>query len=59
MNKLPKTSERRERSAEVSLTNGRKLAHNATVHMTRPAFSVVIPQHWLAMSGELCSEVIA
>jgi hypothetical protein len=41
------------------LTNGRTLSHNAFVHMTRPAFSVVLPQYWIAMNGELCSQVIA
>jgi hypothetical protein len=40
------------------LTYDGKLAQNAEVVMTRPAFSVVISQHWLAMRGELCSETI-
>jgi hypothetical protein len=41
------------------LTNGRNLAHNGKVLMTHPAFSVVIPQYWLAMGGKLCVEAIA
>jgi hypothetical protein len=41
------------------LTNGPNLAHNARVLMTHPAFSVVIPQYWLATGGALCVEAIA
>jgi hypothetical protein len=41
------------------LTNGGTLAHNAMVHMTRPACSVVIPQYWLATVGDLYLDVIA
>jgi hypothetical protein len=38
------------------LTNGRRLAHNASVLMIRPAFSGVIQHYQLAIGVELCSE---
>jgi hypothetical protein len=41
------------------LTDGRNPKHNAVVHMTRLAFSVVVLDCSLAIGGELHMEAIA
>jgi hypothetical protein len=55
----PPDRERRYLASSPCLTGRRTLDHNTGVHMTLPAFSVIVPQCSLAIHGGLYMEAIA